>query len=92
LKLESFRDLIKKHECDCGESLRHSDIEHYDHPAGWNVKGFQKPQWLYLTCSKCGYQWALWKLGVPRETILPNGLKVISSHVGTKPKEDELPF
>jgi hypothetical protein len=41
-------------------------IENYDHNGGWNVEGFQRKQWLYKTCRKCGYQWALWKLGIPR--------------------------
>jgi len=41
-------------------------IEHYDHDGGWLVDGFEKKQWLYRTCFKCGYQWAIWKLGVPR--------------------------
>lgn len=41
-------------------------IEHYDHSGGWPVKGFEKKQWLYRTCNRCGYQWAIWKLGVSR--------------------------
>lgn len=28
------------------------------------VAGFEMPQWLYVVCRKCKYQWALWKLGV----------------------------
>jgi len=42
-------------------------IEHYDHDGGWNVEGFSEKQWLYKTCRKCGYQWALWKLGIRRQ-------------------------
>lgn len=50
---------------DCGGWL--GPIEHYDHSGGWVVAGFEKKQWLYKTCQKCMYQWALWKLGVLRE-------------------------
>jgi len=49
---------------DCGGWL--GPIEHYEHSGGWIVAGFEKRQWLYKTCQKCDYQWALWKLGVPR--------------------------
>ena len=49
---------------DCGGWL--GPIEHYEHSGGWAVAGFEKHQWLYKTCQKCGYQWALWKLGVAR--------------------------
>ena len=41
-------------------------LEYHDHSAGWPVKGFEKLQWLYRICSRCGYQWAIWKLGVSR--------------------------
>jgi len=27
--------------------------------------------WLYVTCPKCKYEWALWKLGVPRDLEFP---------------------
>lgn len=32
-------------------------------PDGWEVEGFSERQWLSVTCS-CGYQNALWKLGI----------------------------
>ncbi|HEY4477068.1 MAG TPA: hypothetical protein VJB56_00380 [Candidatus Paceibacterota bacterium] len=40
-------------------------IQHYDHSDGWLVDGFIKHQWLYITCSYCDYQNALWKLNTP---------------------------
>ena len=67
--LEEIRKLIKIKTCrwcDDKVSLIDSPIEHYDHSGGWNVKGFPVKQWLYIVCPKCGYQWALWKLGVSR--------------------------
>ncbi|MBI2624843.1 MAG: hypothetical protein HYW70_00690 [Candidatus Nealsonbacteria bacterium] len=37
-----------------------------NHDGGWEVKGFDKKQWLYYQCKKCGYQTSFDKLGVPR--------------------------
>ena len=42
-------------------------IEHYDHDDGYEVEGYDKRQWLYITCPRCNYQMALWKLGVKRD-------------------------
>lgn len=65
LTLEDYEKLVKEKTCRwCGGHL--GAIEYYDHSAGWIVKGFQKRQWLYKTCLKCSYQWALWKIGVSR--------------------------
>jgi hypothetical protein len=65
--LEDYRKQIKDDKCSCGYvGLSKLRIEHYDHDGGWPVEGFKEKQWLYVTCPKCGYQWALWKLGVPR--------------------------
>lgn len=50
----------------CRAPLR-GPIQHYPHPGGWKVAGEEGRQWLYVVCPKCGYQWALWKLGFPRE-------------------------
>jgi len=67
MKLEDFSKLIITDRCSCGfKGLSKLPIEHYDHSGGWKVDGFLKRQWLYVTCPKCEYQWALWKLGVPR--------------------------
>ena len=41
-------------------------IHAYSHHGGWPVLGMAGPQWLYITCPGCGYDWSLWKLGVPR--------------------------
>lgn len=53
-------------ECDCGTPLLPVDLEHYDHDGGWYVEGFDEKQWLYLECPDCGYQTALWKIGITR--------------------------
>ncbi len=37
-------------------------VEMYEHDGGVFVEGEKEKQWVYFTCSRCGYQWALWKL------------------------------
>lgn len=49
--------------CTCGESLENELLHLYDHDGGYNLKGFGKPQWVYVECS-CGYQWSVWKLHI----------------------------
>ena len=77
--LEWYRGQITQKTCDCKTrmelkapvDLSHLPIEHYDHDGGWRVLGFKERQWLYITCPKCSYQWALWKLGVSRDSGEP---------------------
>lgn len=66
--LKDYANMITKSECTCGMELptHHSAIHMYDHDSGWPVEGYKERQWLYIVCPRCGYQWALWKLGVPR--------------------------
>ena len=67
MKLEDYQKLLKGKKCRwCGTPLEDLPIEHYDHDDGWEVEGFERRQWLYVVCPKCGYQWALWKLGITR--------------------------
>lgn len=49
----------------CGADLP-STVYGYPHSEGWEVEGYEERLWLYMLCTKCGYQWALWKLGVSR--------------------------
>ena len=42
--------------CDLGE------VEMYEHDGGVRVKEIGEKQWVYFTCRRCGYQWALHKL------------------------------
>ena len=39
-------------------------LKSYDHDGGYVVEGFEKKQWLYLTCESWGYDWSIRKLGV----------------------------
>jgi hypothetical protein len=34
----------------------------YEHDGGVYIKGKKERQWLYFTCSRCGYQWAWHKI------------------------------
>ena len=64
--LEAFRRQITQTECSCGfNGLDKLPIEYYPHDGGWDI-GYKRRQWLYVTCPNCEYQWALWKLGLPR--------------------------
>jgi len=65
---EDYRKQIKKDKCRwCGfEGLKELPIEYYPHSGGWSVDGIPHKVWLYITCPKCKYSWALWKLGVQR--------------------------
>lgn len=66
--LTDYRRQIKRIKCSCGfEGLDVLPIEHYPHSGGWPLEQFAEKEWLYVTCPKCKYQWALWKLGVPRK-------------------------
>lgn len=65
--MKEYLEMVKGKRClFCGEPLP-DKILHYDHDGGWDVLGFDKRQWLFIECDKCHYQWALWKLGVPRD-------------------------
>lgn len=44
--------------------LKGLQIERYDHDHGYQVEGYKWPQWLYVTCPKCEYQWSFKKLGI----------------------------
>lgn len=66
--LEDYKKMIKNKECKwCGESLETEPVEMYTHDDGWTVDGEHFKKWLYIECPECGYEWALWKLGIPRE-------------------------
>jgi len=66
--LADYKNMIFETHCrDCGHALLSSPIQTYPHDAGWTVQGYEEKQWLYITCPGCGYEWALWKLGVPRD-------------------------
>ena len=47
----------------CGAEIE-GFIEHYEHSGGYVIEGFIMKQWLYVTCWKCRYEWALHKLGI----------------------------
>ena len=66
MRLEDYEKLVEGKKCRwCGAELP-AKVEHYPHGDGWEVEGFQQKQWLYVVCPRCGYSWALWKLGISR--------------------------
>lgn len=63
--LAYYERLVGPQRCKtCGGPL--GPIQCYPHQSGWPVKGSDEKLWLYKTCARCGYQWSLLKLGVPR--------------------------
>ena len=47
----------------CGETIKAHSVDYYEHNSGIAIKEtFPKKAWVYFSCVKCGYQWALWKL------------------------------
>lgn len=63
-----FDEKITRHDCICGNSLVNQPIHYYGpHDGGWTVPGFLPKLWLYKVCPKCGYQMALWKMGVSKK-------------------------
>jgi hypothetical protein len=76
-----FRAMITKHLC-CDRrhkpafsevKLTYEPIRAYPHSGGWKIPGLKGDPdedgryWLYISCPGCGYEWALWKLGVSRD-------------------------
>ena len=65
INLESLARLIdeKKPTCICGRTLKGGGIDHYGpHDGGVHVEGYTEKRWVYVHCSKCGYDMALWKI------------------------------
>lgn len=49
----------------CGGKISNI-LDAYPHSDGWEIAGYEGKQWLSRKCTKCGYDWSLNKLGVPR--------------------------
>jgi hypothetical protein len=62
-----YLKLCTINKCKWDGALLNSNIDHYQHNGGWMLSNFSQKQWLSRHCSKCGYDWSLNKLGVPRE-------------------------
>ena len=65
---KEFRKHYDDPKCLCGFDLSRELLVYYvPHRDGWTVKGEEQKVWLYVKCPKCGYDMAIWKMGVPRE-------------------------
>ncbi len=62
---QQYKELITNFKCSCGTDLKDEPIHAYAHDGGWEVEGHGL-MWLWITCPGCGYQHAIWKLGVSR--------------------------
>lgn len=64
LNLKDYGKLVRGKACrSCGHNLP-ARVKHYPHAGGWILAGHTERQWLYVHCSRCGYDNALWKLGI----------------------------
>jgi hypothetical protein len=62
--------------------IRAEDVRFYQHPDGWIVReapGIEHKLWIYIHCRICGYDTAIWKIGVPRDYVfgLPENWKPV---------------
>jgi len=65
--LAVYRSKIKTFDClSCKADLSKAPISFYPHALGWKLWGLKFRQWLFIRCTHCGYDIALWKLGVQR--------------------------
>lgn len=74
MKLQDYQEKLKGADCKwCRRKnyetkevtkvlLENEPIEHYEHSGGYEVEGFAKKLWLYVTCPRCQYQWSLEKI------------------------------
>lgn len=51
--------------CLCGRDLRGDQVLGYPHDAGWLMDSGK--MWLFIPCPECGYEMALWKMGISRD-------------------------
>jgi hypothetical protein len=50
----------------CGHPFLLRNMQHFDHSDGWPLEGSALLQWVFVHCTYCRYDWAIWKLGVER--------------------------
>lgn len=50
--------------CCCGRDLLGDQVLGYPHDAGWFTD--EGKMWLFVHCLECGYEMALWKMGISR--------------------------
>lgn len=71
--IQDYRKMLRGKVCRwCNTPLDNVPIQSYPHGDGWEVKEYPYKMWLYVECPKCKYQWALWKLGIPRPRGVEN--------------------
>ena len=59
---DSIQVHISSRSCpSCGALLSSAEVHSYDHEDGLNLRGFLSPQWVYVTCPRCGVVIALHK-------------------------------
>ena len=62
---DRIRDHCDQALCKCGQDLKGEEVRGYPHISGWWTDSGK--MWLYIHCPTCGYDVALWKIGVDRD-------------------------
>jgi len=62
--LDRIRQETPARSCSCGASLGSAPIRSYDSIDGRILEGFESPQWVYISCPKCGQEIAINRLYV----------------------------
>lgn len=64
---QKFREQYIDPACLCDLDLTTFPILYYTpHEGGFKIPGEKEKCWLYVRCPKCGYDMAVWKMGVKR--------------------------
>ena len=66
MKLSDYEKLIDGKVCRWCLAPLPAVVQSYPHDGGRPVEGMDGLQWLSVHCDRCEYDWALWKLGIPR--------------------------
>lgn len=62
---QAFEELVKSGIVTCricNNKLNEKEIESYDHEGGIKVPYSDTLQWVYVHCTKCGYDWSAGKI------------------------------
>ena len=64
MNFEDIRDFVRNNQktCLCGNPLENNPIISYDHDGGIDLDGYEKKQWVYFACRRCGYDYAANKI------------------------------
>lgn len=72
--ISEIEELLLSHNAkcySCGVPHKKGEITNVNHMGGFEVKGFDEKQWVYMTCGSCGAQGAIWKILIGLQDEFP---------------------